>query len=306
MTQKRGFWADDTGAADAYAFTTPCLPATDAYDSILFRAANANTGASTLSINGGSAVAIKKSGSTALASGDIVAGQIVEVIFDGTNWQMVSWNGVPGGVSSVPTAISMGPDWPPASANAMDDEFTAGSLGGAWTWVNQGSATATLSKSILALECPTSASTAWHYIYQAAPSTPWEVQAKCAFLAGFPTNFWSAGLVLSDSSGKIIHFGPSVNINVKVQYYNSPTSFNSSPSGSLPDSSNNALLYLRVKDDGMNLTFWFSMAGSGWHQFAQLSRTAFLASGPTRVGLGVDSENSEIVLLECDWFRRTV
>lgn len=131
---------------------------------------------------------------------------------------------------------------------------------------------------MLALECPASASINWRYIYQTAPATPWEVQAKCIFLAGFPTSFWNAGIVLSDSSGKIIHWGPSVNLICKVQYYNSTTSFNSTPGGSVnPAGVSIPGFYLRVKDDGTNLTFWLSMGGSAWHQFNQLSRTAFLA-----------------------------
>jgi hypothetical protein len=72
------------------------------YSFACFKAANANTGASTLNVNGGGAVAIKKNGGTPLASGDITSGQIVAVVFDGTNWQIL---GVPssssGGYSTI-------------------------------------------------------------------------------------------------------------------------------------------------------------------------------------------------------------
>lgn len=53
---------------------------------------NANTGASTL--NG---TAIKKSVSTALASGDIAAGEIKLLAYDGTNFQVVGGSGGGGG-----------------------------------------------------------------------------------------------------------------------------------------------------------------------------------------------------------------
>jgi hypothetical protein len=50
---------------------------------------NANTGASTLNLNATGAQAIRKNGSTALVSGDISAGQILELVFDGTNFQII-------------------------------------------------------------------------------------------------------------------------------------------------------------------------------------------------------------------------
>jgi hypothetical protein len=54
---------------------------------------NTNTGAATLNINSIGAKAIKKNGSTALASGDISAGQIVYLVYDGTNLQVVGDGG---------------------------------------------------------------------------------------------------------------------------------------------------------------------------------------------------------------------
>lgn len=49
---------------------------------------NANTTAATLAINGGSAIALKKSGTTALVLGDIPAGTVCELVYDGTNYQV--------------------------------------------------------------------------------------------------------------------------------------------------------------------------------------------------------------------------
>jgi hypothetical protein len=61
---------------------------------VSFLAANTNTAASTLAVNGGTAIAIKKwGGAAALTGGEIVAGQLVRVVFDGTNFQMQSQSG---------------------------------------------------------------------------------------------------------------------------------------------------------------------------------------------------------------------
>lgn len=83
--------AADTGAADAYAIA--CSPAVGAYaagQAFKFIAVNANTGASTLAVNGLAATAIRKYGTVALIKGDILAGQAVEVFYDGTNFQLIS------------------------------------------------------------------------------------------------------------------------------------------------------------------------------------------------------------------------
>jgi hypothetical protein len=83
-------YAADSGSANAYVVAlSPALAAHVAGMPIFFRAANANTGASTVNINGLGAVAIRKYGLAALEAGDIAAGQIVGVIYDGTYYQLI-------------------------------------------------------------------------------------------------------------------------------------------------------------------------------------------------------------------------
>ena len=65
-----------------------------------FTAASANTGATTININGLGAVAITKSGSTALSSGDIVAGSVVQITYSGTGFQLIAGAGSGGGGST--------------------------------------------------------------------------------------------------------------------------------------------------------------------------------------------------------------
>lgn len=82
----------DTGAANAYVATlSPALGAYSAGVLVQFKAANANTTASTVNVNGLGVKTIKKlGGATDLVAGDIAAGQIVELEYDGTNFQMLS------------------------------------------------------------------------------------------------------------------------------------------------------------------------------------------------------------------------
>lgn len=101
QSEQLAAYLTDTGAADAYAVTL--RPVITAYTSgleIIFKAVNANTGASTLAVNGLAAKSIKKSVSSALAAGDILAGQIVSCIYDGTNFQLASGAGSGGSGST--------------------------------------------------------------------------------------------------------------------------------------------------------------------------------------------------------------
>lgn len=87
-------YASDTGSADAYAIAlSPALTSHVSGMPISFKAANANTGAATLNVDGLGAVAIKKNVNKDLSAGDIAAGQIIIVVYDGTYFQMISWPG---------------------------------------------------------------------------------------------------------------------------------------------------------------------------------------------------------------------
>lgn len=83
-------YAADSGTANAYAITlAPVVTAYAAGQKFSFKALNSNTSVSTLNVNGLGTKTIKKTGGTAdLASWDIVAGQIVEVVYDGTDFEM--------------------------------------------------------------------------------------------------------------------------------------------------------------------------------------------------------------------------
>lgn len=58
-----------------------------------FLAPNTNTGAVTININSIGAKSLVKEGSIALVNGDIIAGSIVTIIYDGTNFQLASGAG---------------------------------------------------------------------------------------------------------------------------------------------------------------------------------------------------------------------
>lgn len=80
--------ASNTGT-DAYAITLSPVPLSLTTGMVVnFKADVANTGPCTLNINSLGAKTIKKQVSVNLAANDILAGQIVTVVYDGTNFQL--------------------------------------------------------------------------------------------------------------------------------------------------------------------------------------------------------------------------
>lgn len=119
---------DVVTASGTDTYTATITPAPAAYVSgkiYAVKFTNANTGAATINLNSLGAKSIKKNGSTALGSGDISAGQVYLLAYDGTNFQVTSSIGGGGttlasgvytptltGVLNVGAVVVQGADWP--------------------------------------------------------------------------------------------------------------------------------------------------------------------------------------------------
>lgn len=111
------FTADDSytwpfpsaNASGTDTYTATLSPAITAYASgqkVQLVFANANTGAATINLNGLGAKAITKNGATALAAGDISAGQALFLYYDGTQFQIQGGGG--GGTGTVESVTGDG------------------------------------------------------------------------------------------------------------------------------------------------------------------------------------------------------
>lgn len=80
----------EAAGTDTYtgSFSKPFLLAYFPMMRLRVRFANANTGAATINLNGLGAISIKKDVSNALVSGDILAGGVYDLTYDGTNFQV--------------------------------------------------------------------------------------------------------------------------------------------------------------------------------------------------------------------------
>jgi hypothetical protein len=79
------------GSANAHTASVSKLSSVATGTRLLCLAGFTNTGATTLAVNGGSATAVVAAdGSSALAGGEITAGDFFEVAYDGTSWVLIS------------------------------------------------------------------------------------------------------------------------------------------------------------------------------------------------------------------------
>jgi hypothetical protein len=82
------FIASISGVDTITGTLSPAISAYAAGQSFRFVSAGANTGAATININGVGAKAITKLGANALVAGDIPSGAVVEIVYDGTQFQL--------------------------------------------------------------------------------------------------------------------------------------------------------------------------------------------------------------------------
>src|ERR1035441_4293583 len=78
------------GSANAYTLTFPDVFSYTNGISVTFKANFSNTGPANININGQGAKKITKQAAADIAAGDILSGQVITIVYDGTNFQIVS------------------------------------------------------------------------------------------------------------------------------------------------------------------------------------------------------------------------
>lgn len=81
-------YAATTGSANTYVASIPGIAGLVAGLRIIVKINVANTGASTININSLGAKSIRKAGGAALTSGNLKAGGVYTLVYDGTNFQL--------------------------------------------------------------------------------------------------------------------------------------------------------------------------------------------------------------------------
>lgn len=136
------FWAADSGTANAVAVAfTPSMVGTPPTGTVLFikKANSVNSGATTLAVDGGSAIAIKKNNAAALVAGDLPANVNFAVAFDGTVWNLIGY------LPDVPIPIATGRTFSEAGVDTSTNLGNSDTLiatatltlpaGKTWKWI---------------------------------------------------------------------------------------------------------------------------------------------------------------------------
>lgn len=183
-------------------------------------------------------------------------------------------------------------------------------LASKWSWVNKGTSTISIARSLGILSVPSAgASDAMRGIFETVPATPWEfTTGPCSMTApgGGATSIFGL-FARSSGGGQMSGVGLQVNSSntpqLVVVNFASSSAFSSYPV-QLPNVIPMAGVYLRVKDDGTNLIFSYSLNGVVFRTVYTVGRAAFLTGGPNQIGLALAAYNGDVIGAT-DWLRRT-
>jgi hypothetical protein len=182
--------------------------------------------------------------------------------------------------------------------------FTAPPTTG-WSWDNQGSSTITSTASKQYLHAPAQSALHAALRYRTAPSTPYNcdfalmhgtigVEGQTESRVGYLVAFRDAG-------GKLIAFRFSAydgSYTISIDKWTSATVFSAVYAGYATNGGTILLLarapqWLRLRDDGTDLKFYYSIDGEEWILFATHARGDFLSTGPNAIGFGALPENGD-------------
>ena len=236
-----------------------------------------------------------------------------------TNTTVLDANGLTAplpGCNKMPAA-PWGIDGPPCSPNAMDDEFTWGGtfLPGdtndpQWTWLHQGTATATLTNGMLSLSSATTAADSLSCLIQPLPSAPYKfvelgydttrLDIGNRRVAGF--GFYESG------TGKLELIHQNSQFDLMVTKWTSTTVVSANQlTGQLGSSS--APMTLQVSRDGSNnISFAHSQDGIVFATDVTVAVNNFFTTAPDNVAICLATNNagtSQSVTMDVDYFRRT-
>jgi hypothetical protein len=165
-----------------------------------------------------------------------------------------------------------------------------------FTWINQGTATATDQAGTIALRALPAGVESVRGLHRAVPATPWTVIAAFNFMK-IRENVENMGLMTRESgTGKICLFSISVDgsgfYRPGAYNLNSATSFNSNILGRQNGMVLGKHTWMKLIDNATNILWSLSFDGIEWVQLVSISRTAFMAGGPNQVGFYSNNQGS--------------
>jgi hypothetical protein len=321
----------DTGAANAIAVApSPAFSGYVAGQSLEVKVFANSTTATTINVSSLGTKAVVNADGSALVSGALKAGGVYRMTYNGAAFQLVGAGGgnttasyILGGSSNaadltnkiVFPALGVHPDIPPTSANAMDDEFTAGVLDAKWTTrslVAGQSITSGVGGNFLKLVSPGSIQNRMLGITQPAPAGNWRVRTGRMCLEAPAMDYPGLGMIAYRSGSDkwlmmlvMPHSSHAFNWSICIKL--SSSFVYSSEVGLYPFPSQS--FYMEMEYDGTNLIWRHSQSGVVFAQCYSEAVATFLGGAPTDIGIGAHPYcNSNSAnwggTWTTDWFRR--
>lgn len=200
-------------------------------------------------------------------------------------------------------------DIAPATANALDDEFSGSAIDAKWSWRNQGASTyiADFDREVAKLSVPSGATTNFRIIEQNVPGSDFTVVTKLFPALPVTVDLFIAGLaVINSTNGRLITLGYRCGTSataIRVHRWNSVTGALSATAITSPSLTISAPIFFKIVTTGSKATlnFYFSGDGYSWVPLGSETVSTFLtATGGTMDKLGVclDAETTTFTPIE--------
>lgn len=182
------------------------------------------------------------------------------------------------------------PDLPPVSANANDDEFSDGALGGAWTsWNNRAELTYSEGINGAKMAHAGHAGDSWAGIFRVVPAGDWSIVTKMS-MASIEGGGALAGLFLAEDlaaaplTGNMRALDMTHDGYVRLFDWNDYTTFGSSVKPAEQWNFGDDA-YMRVRRSGATYSWDLSLDGVSWRQY----QSGAIGFAVASIGLGINA-----------------
>lgn len=175
-----------------------------------------------------------------------------------------------------------------------------------FTWLNQGTATASANAGGAAWMSITTSAGADNnrVLIKSTPATPYSAVLGYISIGAAASQHFPAGLYLYESgTGKIILFNLNAGFdsNYEIQKWTNTTTFSANYFGGVNEFSRRAINWLKVTNDGTNLTWFWGLDGQNWIQLFQSPVANFFTTGPNNAGFGFNNIQTAGGMLVIHW-----
>lgn len=172
-----------------------------------------------------------------------------------------------------------------------------------FSFVNQGSATATDRDGRIVMEIPSDAGQQIRGIFQTAPTPPYEIILAVKGV-GPREDFFEYGLAFRESStSKLFTISRQFQDTLEVTRYTNETT---QAGNDFTDvfGFGGGLTWMKIEDDNTDLKFFIGPNGQDWIELHSATRTTHMAGGPNQVGIygNPNTANTIVGLIEASHF----